>query len=90
MPRELIFKAWTDPDLVAQGWGPSGFDTPRGTVIIDLRVGGRFDPAMVQTDNGTTFWVRNELLELLPFMHTRVSSRRSTEALSFRYRPCLV
>lgn len=24
-PRELVFKAWTDPEHVAQWWGPTGF-----------------------------------------------------------------
>jgi uncharacterized protein YndB with AHSA1/START domain len=24
-PRELVFKAWTDPDHLAQWWGPKGF-----------------------------------------------------------------
>lgn len=24
-PRELVYKAWTDPEHVAQWWGPNGF-----------------------------------------------------------------
>ena len=27
-PRELVFKAWTDPKLVAKWWGPDMFTTP--------------------------------------------------------------
>ncbi len=27
-PRELVFKAWTDPTLVAKWWGPNEFTTP--------------------------------------------------------------
>lgn len=27
-PRALVFKAWTDPGLVAQWWGPHGFTNP--------------------------------------------------------------
>ncbi|HKN01320.1 MAG TPA: SRPBCC domain-containing protein [Candidatus Binataceae bacterium] len=37
-PRELVFKAWTDPAQVAKWWGPHGF-----TVVsckMDLRVAG--------------------------------------------------
>jgi uncharacterized protein YndB with AHSA1/START domain len=26
-PRELVFEAWTDPQHVAQWWGPNGFTT---------------------------------------------------------------
>src|SRR3954453_19127452 len=41
-PRELVFQAWTDPGHVAQWFGPEGFDTPRESVTVDLRVGGRY------------------------------------------------
>jgi uncharacterized protein YndB with AHSA1/START domain len=28
-PRELVFKAWTDPEHLAQWWGPKGFTNTR-------------------------------------------------------------
>lgn len=37
-PRELVFKAWTDPRHVAQWWGPAGFINP--VCELDLRPGG--------------------------------------------------
>jgi uncharacterized protein YndB with AHSA1/START domain len=37
-PRELVFKAWTDPKLVAQWWGPRGFTNP--VCELDVRPGG--------------------------------------------------
>ena len=46
-PREEVFRAWTDPDEVAQWYGPSQFDTPRERIHIDLRVGGRYELTMV-------------------------------------------
>lgn len=39
-PRELVYKAFTDPDQVAQWFGPEGYSVPRDTVDVDLRVGG--------------------------------------------------
>lgn len=44
-PRELVFKAWTDPKQVQQWWGPHGFTNPRcqlearrgGAIHIDMR-----------------------------------------------------
>jgi uncharacterized protein YndB with AHSA1/START domain len=30
-PRDLVFRAWTDPRQVAQWFGPEGFDTPPET-----------------------------------------------------------
>jgi uncharacterized protein YndB with AHSA1/START domain len=37
-PRELVFKAWTDPEMLAKWWGPRGVTNPVSEV--DLRVGG--------------------------------------------------
>jgi uncharacterized protein YndB with AHSA1/START domain len=65
-PRDLVFRAWTDPRHVAQWFGPEGFDTRRETVEIDLRVGGRFELAMVHKQTGAQFPVRYEIIELDP------------------------
>jgi uncharacterized protein YndB with AHSA1/START domain len=65
-PRELVFRAWTDPDQVAQWFGPEGFETPRETVLIDLRVGGRYGLGMVQKKSGAQFPVQYEIIELDP------------------------
>jgi uncharacterized protein YndB with AHSA1/START domain len=45
-PRERVFKAWTDPDQLAEWWGPAGFSTPRSSVSIDARPGGRWTATM--------------------------------------------
>ncbi len=63
-PRDLVFQAWTDPAQVAQWYGPDGFDTPRETVEIDLRVGGRYELGMVQKESGVVFPVCYEIIEL--------------------------
>jgi uncharacterized protein YndB with AHSA1/START domain len=39
-PRELVFKAWSDPKLVVQWFGPADFTTE--TLEIDIREGGRW------------------------------------------------
>jgi uncharacterized protein YndB with AHSA1/START domain len=65
-PRELVFAAWTDPDQVAQWFGPEHFDTPRESVTIDLRVGGRYALTMLQRDSGREFPVEYEIVELDP------------------------
>jgi uncharacterized protein YndB with AHSA1/START domain len=49
-PREMVWKAWTDPELVKQWWGPEGFSAP--SIKIDLRVGGKYIFAM-QGQKGT-------------------------------------
>src|SRR5947208_4604945 len=64
-PRELVFKAWTDPDQVARWFGPAGFETPRESVEIDLRVGGRFKLRMVQGRAGMEYGLKYEIIELV-------------------------
>ena len=38
-PRELVWKAWTDPKYIMQWWGPKGFTAP--VCQMDFRVGGK-------------------------------------------------
>jgi uncharacterized protein YndB with AHSA1/START domain len=44
-PREVVFRAWTDPELLVQWWGPAGVSNVE--CVIDLRVGGAFRVVMV-------------------------------------------
>jgi uncharacterized protein YndB with AHSA1/START domain len=39
VPRELVWKAWTDPEMIKQWWGPDNVTIP--ACEIDLRVGGK-------------------------------------------------
>jgi uncharacterized protein YndB with AHSA1/START domain len=64
-PPDLVFKAWTDPDHVARWFGPAGFDTPRDSVEIELRVGGRFNLRMVQGESGREHPVSYEIVEFV-------------------------
>jgi uncharacterized protein YndB with AHSA1/START domain len=49
VPRELVWKAFTDPDQVAAWFGPVGYSVPRDSVEIDLSVGGHQRFTMVPT-----------------------------------------
>ena len=37
-PRALVWKAWTDPTMMAEWFGPRGFTIP--VCELDVRVGG--------------------------------------------------
>jgi uncharacterized protein YndB with AHSA1/START domain len=41
-PRELVWKAWTEPERLARWWGTRGWNTPVETVTMDVRPGGVF------------------------------------------------
>ncbi|MBY0576926.1 MAG: SRPBCC family protein [Gallionellaceae bacterium] len=43
-PRELVWEAWTNPEHVAQWWGPNGFTTT--IEKMDFRVGGVWEHVM--------------------------------------------
>ncbi|MGE5123516.1 MAG: SRPBCC family protein [Acidobacteriaceae bacterium] len=43
-PRELVFKAWTDPELISRWWGPAMFTTPVSEV--EARKGGKLHIVM--------------------------------------------
>jgi len=41
-PRELVWKAWTEPDQLARWWGPRGWSNPLEMITMDVRPGGTF------------------------------------------------
>ncbi len=60
-PRDLVFKAWTEPQRLMQWWGPKGFTTPYCTV--DLRLGGIFHYCM-RSPEGRDVWGRGVYREI--------------------------
>jgi len=62
-PRELVWKAWTDPELVKRWWGPKGFTVP--FCKIDLRVGGQFLYCM-RSPEGKDYWSTGVYREIVP------------------------
>ena len=63
-PRELVWKAWTDPEQVARWYGPRGFSTPRSTITMDVRRGGTFALTMVDDNDGTEYPSGGTFLEV--------------------------
>jgi uncharacterized protein YndB with AHSA1/START domain len=68
-PRELVWKAWTDPKYVMQWWGPQGFTAP--FCEMDFRVGGKFLYCMRAPD-GQEFWNGGEYHEIV--LHEKIVS----------------
>jgi uncharacterized protein YndB with AHSA1/START domain len=62
-PRDLLWKAWTEPERVMRWWGPKGFTSP--ICKIDLRIGGSYLFCMFSPD-GEDFWSTGVYLELVP------------------------
>ena len=62
-PRALVFKAWTDPNHLAQWWGPKGFTNP--VCEWDPRPGNAIYVVM-RAPNGTDYPMGGEFREILP------------------------
>jgi uncharacterized protein YndB with AHSA1/START domain len=66
-PRERVWQAWTEPDMLKQWWGPKDFTAPH--IENDLRTGGKFLYAMrgpAGSDFDKDMWSGGEYLEVIP------------------------
>lgn len=63
VPRELIWKAWTDPEMLVRWWGPKDFTAP--VCRLDFRVGGKYLYCMRSPD-GKDYWSTGTFTEIVP------------------------
>lgn len=68
-PRELVWKAWTDPKYIVQWWGPKDFTAP--VCKMDFRVDGKSLLCMKMPD-GQVFWNGIEYHEIV--LHEKIVS----------------
>jgi uncharacterized protein YndB with AHSA1/START domain len=61
-PREIMFKAWTEPEQLAQWWGPNGFTNTFNT--FELKSGGVWDFVMHGPD-GTDYPNKSVFKEII-------------------------
>src|SRR5512140_1148855 len=62
-PRELVFRAFSEPDQVRQWWGPTGWTMPLCT--IDFRPGGEWRYC-IRNSEGEEHYARAVYHEILP------------------------
>ena len=61
-PRELVFRAWTDPKHLARWWGPEHFTNP--VCEVEARVGGKLRIVMRAPD-GNDYPMRGVFQEVV-------------------------
>ena len=61
-PRELVFKAWSAPEHLANWFGPTNFTLP--FCEVDFRVGGNYRLCM-RSPEGKEYWVHGTYREIL-------------------------
>lgn len=64
-PRDLVFRAWTEPERLASWFGPRGVSTPVERIEVDARPGGRWQVWMVRSDTGAEIHVGGEYREIV-------------------------
>jgi uncharacterized protein YndB with AHSA1/START domain len=62
-PRELVWKAWTDPKHFQRWWGPKDYTCP--FCQMDLRVGGKYLNCM-RSPEGQEYWSTGVYREIIP------------------------
>jgi uncharacterized protein YndB with AHSA1/START domain len=62
--RELLFDCLTQPEHLAQFWGPAGTTTPAGGITVDLRPGGAFQTVMINDADGSRYTMRAVYVEV--------------------------
>ncbi len=63
-PRDLVFRAWLDPEQIVAWMAPAGLEVPRSSVHVDARVGGRIAYSMLDPSSGQEYPVVFEIVEI--------------------------
>ncbi len=77
VPRELVYKAWTDPEHVKRWWGPDYFSCP--TCEMDVRPGGKLLIVM-EGQNGELYPMPGEFLTVEPNVTVSFSFKAGHDA----------
>jgi uncharacterized protein YndB with AHSA1/START domain len=65
-PRDVVWKFFTEPDLLATWFGPQEVHIDRSTVNIQLHPGGRWDLDMVDNASGEHYPMRAQITVVIP------------------------
>lgn len=61
-PRDVVWRFWTEPELLAAWFGPEGVTVPAESVTVDLVEDGRWELTMVDGPTGTSHPVRGRIV----------------------------
>ncbi|MCX5045636.1 SRPBCC domain-containing protein [Aldersonia sp. NBC_00410] len=64
-PRELVFRAWTDPEQMAKWAGPRGFTTPVSSIVLGTEPGDPQRMTMINDADGTEYVSAGHFVEMV-------------------------
>ena len=76
VPRELLFRAWSEPNHLINWWGPAGFTNTFNE--FDFRVGGKWSFIMHAPDKGN---FANECEFIKIEKHTLIAWKRHSQPI---------
>jgi uncharacterized protein YndB with AHSA1/START domain len=63
-PRAVVWRFWTDPELLSAWFGPPGTTVPADSVRIELIEGGRWELTMLDDDSASAHPIRGRIRRL--------------------------
>ena len=60
----VIFRAFMEPEQLANFWGPEGMSTPVDKIVIEPWAGGRFETTMVHDASGDEYPTAGRFVEV--------------------------
>jgi uncharacterized protein YndB with AHSA1/START domain len=80
-PRQMVWDAWTKPEIFQKWWGPGGWSAP--DVSIDFREGGKYHASMegpMPDGKVIKVWSGGEYKKIVPLEKIIVTDYFSNEA----------
>lgn len=82
-PRDVVWRFWTEPELLASWFGPSGVTVAAESVVVELAEGGRWELDMQDPANGSVHPIRGRILywHAPEFLEIQMSAETSMGAV---------
>ena len=82
-PRDIVWRFFTEPELIAKWFGPDEYHVPVDTVSITGDVGGEWNLSMVDNASGNAFPVRGVITQYEPpeYLEIRLDADTGVGAL---------
>lgn len=79
-PRDLVWRFWTEPELISTWFGPDEVHAPVDKISVDMRPGGHWNITMVDNETGAEYPVVATILEVVAPEYFLASQEADTSA----------
>ena len=64
-PRDVVWRFWTEPERLAEWFGPTGVHTPESNIDVEIAVGGRWDLGMTDDASGQIYPLSSRITKVI-------------------------